>query len=270
MNRQSHTGRARDAQGGRPAEHTPGSGDAQPLPQKLRVQPARHTPTIPPRLYSLGPGDSRYPPALERWRDWCEEDGLFSDATPLACLGDLALLQRPTLGLLCSAHCPGSVLLDTFRFVRTATPESPTFIGGFHSPMERTCLDTLLVRHVPVIFCPGRRLSARSAPAAWKPAIAERRLLLLSPFSERQKRVDRALARLRNAFVIALADSLFVPYARPGGSVLALVAVALRKGKRVMTLDDPENAPLVRMGARRLEVGELIQRFCLSPAAGSA
>ena len=276
MTRHPHAGDSRHTQRALPPQDPQSLQAAQDTERTQRVkavrpeQPARHAPAIPPALHTLNPGDSRYPLALERWRDWCEGDGLFNDATPLACLGDLAPLQRPTLGLLCSAHCPGSVLLETFRFVRAATPESPTFIGGFHSPMERTCLDTLLVRHVPVIFCPGRRLHTRSVPASWRPAIADGRLLLLSPFSERQKRVDRGLARLRNAFVVALADSLFVPYARPGGSVLALVSAALRKGKRVITLDDPENGPLVRMGAERLEVGELIQRYCLRPAAGSA
>ncbi len=175
--------------------------------------------------------------------------------------GDPAPLFRPTLGLICSAHCPGTILLETYRFIRNISADGPTIIGGFHSPMERNCLETLLVHHVPVVYCPGRRLNSRSVPREWRDALTGHRLLLLSPFGDKQKRVDRALARRRNVFVGALAETLFVPYARPGGAVVSLVRLAAGKGKQVVTLADPGNAEIVRQGAVALEVGDLIRRY---------
>ncbi len=218
-------------------------------------------PELPLTIRSLLPGDTVLPPGIHRWRDWCNGEELFDHSTPLQYLGDTAPLQRPTLGLICSGHCPGSVLLETYRFIRTTIPEGPTIVGGFHSPMERTCFDTLLLRRVQLVFCPARRVLVRSVPVAWRSAIADRRLMVLSPFTEKQRRVDRGLARMRNTFVAALAGILFVPYARAGGEVASLVRAALQRGKKVITLDDPENAEIIRMGAERWKVGELIKLF---------
>lgn len=213
------------------------------------------------RIRTFRPGDVTFPPGAVRWREWYEGEGLFRDAAPLTYAGDPAPLFRPTLGLICSAHCPGTILLETYRFIRNISADGPTIIGGFHSPMERNCLETLLVHHVPVVYCPGRRLNSRSVPRAWRDALSGHRLLLLSPFSDKQKRVDRALAGQRNVFVGALAETLFVPYARPGGAVASLVRLAAGKGKQVITLADPGNAELVRQGAMALDVGELIGRY---------
>jgi predicted Rossmann fold nucleotide-binding protein DprA/Smf involved in DNA uptake len=104
-------------------------------------------------------------------------------------------------------------------------------------------------------------LKASGTPVVWRGAIAENRLLLLSPFSEKQRRVDRNLARLRNAFVGALADTLFVPYARPGGAAASLVSIALQRGKEVLTLDDAGNAAMVKEGVVAVGAEELIRRY---------
>jgi hypothetical protein len=135
---------------------------------------------------------------------------------------------------------------------------SPTIVGGFQSPLEKTCFETLLLRHVPMVHCPGRRLSARGLPLAWKQAIADQRLLLLSPFAESQRRVDRGLARLRNVFVAAIVDRLFIPYARHGGNVASLARVAHAHGKQVLTLADPENEELIRGGAEGKTAAEFL------------
>ena len=218
-----------------------------------------------PPIRTFRPGEPPFPPAAAQWREWYDGDGLFDDTIPIAYLGEPAPLLRPSLGLVCSGHCPGTILLETYRFARNLSPDGPTIIGGFHSPMERNCLDTLLVHHVPVVYCPGRRLKTRSVSLGWRSAIADRRLLLLSPFCEKQKRVDRNLARLRNVFVGALADTLFVPYARPDGAVASLVRMALERGKPVITLDDPENAEIARLGAEAVGVGDLLMRYKKKP-----
>jgi hypothetical protein len=132
--------------------------------------------------------------------------------------------------------------------------------------MEKTCFEALLLRRVPVVYCPGRRLTARGLPLSWKQAIADQRLLLLSPFAQKQRRVDRMLAHRRNLFVAAIADQLFIPYARHGGDVASLARLARAHGKRVFTFRAPENDELMRGGAEGKTLAELLA--CMSPAEG--
>jgi predicted Rossmann fold nucleotide-binding protein DprA/Smf involved in DNA uptake len=211
----------------------------------------------------IRPGTPAYPPGVGQWHEWTDPDGLFGAGDPaagptLATIGCLGLLSRPSIGLLCSVRCPGSLILTTYEFAKRVHQDGAAIIGGFHSPMERTCLATLLARHVPVIYCPARRLNARGIPRAWDGAIAEQRLLVLSPFVDSQRRVTHALARQRNLLVAALADLLFVPYALRGGNTEAVVRMSLLRGKPVCTLHDGENGHLVSIGVRGLALRELL------------
>jgi predicted Rossmann fold nucleotide-binding protein DprA/Smf involved in DNA uptake len=214
-----------------------------------------------PTLRHVLPGEPGYPLSDGRWQGWTRGPVLFDPqvvAPPIACIGSMTLLQRPRISIVCSGHCPGTIALETYRIARNALPEGPTVIGGFHSPMERTVFDLLTTRHVPVVVCPGRRIQSRSVPSAWAPAIVDGRLLVISPFAPEKRRVDRDLAGARNAFVAALADTVVVPYARPGGAVAALVMTLLEMGRKVLTLQERETEGLVVLGAEALATDDLI------------
>lgn len=225
------------------------------------LRPQR-SPTLPiPAVRSLHPGEEGYPLADGTWQSWPGGPALFArqdPPPPISAIGSLAVLHRPRLGLICSSHCPGSIALATYRVARCALPGGPLVIGGFHSPMERTVFELLTTRHCPVVVCPGRRIRSHSVPAAWAAAIAEERLLILSPFTPERRRVDRLLAQRRNAFVAALADTVFVPYARPGGAVASLVMTLLEEGRTVITVADRETEGLVVLGARAVSTEGLI------------
>lgn len=228
-----------------------------------------HTRALPScrTLLILKPGDAGYPPCVREWPAWRDPGGLFSsgDDAPgpvLAAVGQAGILARPSLGLLCSVRCPGNLVLLTYDFAKKTPHDGPSIIGGFHSPMERTCLDTLLARHVPVVYCPGRRLNERGIPRAWDPALAEGRLLVVSPFPDSQRHVTRYLALQRNQFVALLADALFVPFAMRGGSTEGVVRLSLHRGKTVYTLADRENGHLLSLGARGVTPGELLEQAC--------
>jgi hypothetical protein len=123
-----------------------------------------------------------YPPGVRHWLAWTRGDGLFrtEDACTgpiLSVIGDLNLLSRSTVGLLCSVRCPGRIILDAYDFARRTPQDGAAIIGGFHSPMERTCLNTLLARHVPVVYCPARRLIERDPRAGCR--TEEQQLLIL-------------------------------------------------------------------------------------------
>jgi len=47
--------------------------------------------------------------------------------------------------------------------------------------------------------------------------------LLITPFSEKVKRVTRETANQRNRLMAELADEIFVAYALPGGSIEKLI-----------------------------------------------
>lgn len=164
-------------------------------------------------------------------------------------LGDASLLKRKTLALICSQKCPGDVILKTYDFARLVRDSGVAIISGFHSPIEKDCLPILLRGQSPVIIVQAHRLSVSRLPSEWQKAIDARRLLLLSPFSDKAKRVTAELAAERNRFVAAISDEVLIPYAAPGSKTEALALNLLKSGKRVYTFSD-RPGPLLAAGTR--------------------
>lgn len=186
-------------------------------------------------------GDHRYPPILlER----------LGEAGPCALytLGDPAILGNSLLGLICSIQCPGSIIIKTFDAVRLLRDAGVTIIGGFHSPMERECLDLLLRGTQPTILCVAKGLrGVRIGPEARR-AIKEGRLLVLSSFGTEVRRTTATHAAARNELVVALAEAVFVPYAAPAGKNWVTVGKAIEGGRKVFALDDHANNSLFGLG----------------------
>lgn len=183
-----------------------------------------------------------YPQAVLRY--------LGGDApTTIDALGDLEILQRPMLALFCSVKCHGRVIVQTYDVVRALRDAGVTVIGGFHSPMERECLDLLLRGGQPVVVCPARSIVGMQLPSEWKPPLVEGRLLLLSPFAEQDRRMTAGLAEERNRFVAAVADRLLIAHAEGGGKTEAFARAVAAWGKPLLTLADDANANLLALGA---------------------
>ena len=106
----------------------------------------------------------------------------------LATLGDSILLERPKLALFCSVKCPGKLILDTYDLAQHFREEGITVISGFHSSMEQECLRILLRSPHPVIWCLARGMLKRK-PLDCRTAVAEGRLLLVSPFPDKVRHV---------------------------------------------------------------------------------
>lgn len=168
--------------------------------------------------------------------------------------GDSDLLQRSLLALFCSIRCPGDLILKTYDLARALRDAGIPVIGGFHTPMEKECLRFLLRGTLPIVVCPARGIEAMRIPREWKEPIDQGRLLIASPFPAQEKRVTAKLADQRNRFVVEHATSIFVSYAEQGGKTEALCQSAIDSGKQVFTFDHEENANLLGMGARRLEI----------------
>lgn len=131
-------------------------------------------------------------------------------------IGNLKILERRLLGLFCSTKCPGDAILQTYDFVRALRDAGVAVIGGFHSPMEKECLDLLLRGNQPIVICPARSIERIRLPVAWRKPLVEDRLLVLSPFEAKHRRVTTDLAESRNRFIAALADEIFVAHAATG------------------------------------------------------
>lgn len=136
----------------------------------------------------------------------------------VSAIGNADLLNRLKTGLLCSRKCPADKILEAYDQFKiwTADPET-TVVSGFHSPVEKECLRLLLKGNANIILCPAREIKHLRIPKDWKPALEEDRMLILSPFKE--KRADSRTIDRRNHLVADLADTLYVPYATPGGNL---------------------------------------------------
>ena len=164
--------------------------------------------------------------------------------------GLLEILHGDKTGFFCSSQCPGGVILKTFDAITAMRDEGRTLIGGFHSPMEWECLGILLRGRQPVIWVPARSIVGMHLKPELQPAFAAGRLLILSPFEPKHKRITSALADARNRIVGALADRVFVAHAAPGSRTLALCEELQALGKPILTVADPANWNLFGLAVR--------------------
>jgi predicted Rossmann fold nucleotide-binding protein DprA/Smf involved in DNA uptake len=167
------------------------------------------------------------------------------------CLGDTRVLDGRRIGVICSVKCPGGIILQTYDLMKSIRNEAITVISGFHSPMERECLNVLLRRTCGIAICYARSLPRRM-PVEYRQGIDQGRMLLLSPFGEGQDRTTRSSSAERNRLVAALADVLLVPYASPGSMTEAVCREALARGRPVFTFDGEHGAPLRAVGAKAM------------------
>src|SRR5258708_26943500 len=137
--------------------------------------------------------DARYPRSLS----------LLGNRIPesIALLGNVDLLNENSLALFCSVKCPGSLILKTYDLSQKLRDTTATIIGGFHSPVERECLNVLLKSNSKVIICPARGIETMRIPSAYHEPLSQGCLLVLSLFGEKQSQGNAMLAERRNRFV---------------------------------------------------------------------
>ena len=176
-------------------------------------------------------------------------------------IGDLKILDNPLLGLLCSVRCPGRVIVQSYDLARSLRDAGVPVIGGFHSPMEKECLDFLLRGKQPVVVCPARSIGNMRMPLAWRKACAEGRLLLLSPFPPKHGRISALLAERRNKFISLLVNQVFVPYAAPKSKTEQLCRDLLSVGKRIYTFESERESSIVKAGALTINLDHFVAQL---------
>jgi predicted Rossmann fold nucleotide-binding protein DprA/Smf involved in DNA uptake len=182
-------------------------------------------------------------------------------------LGNLDILTMPLLGFFCATRCPGNVILRTYDLALALREAGVSVIGGFHTPMEKECLDVLLRGQQPVVICPARNIERLRLPLSWHKPYDAGRLLVLSPFAAHQRRPTTESAEYRNRFVATLAMHNFVAHAGPGSKTAQLCGELVSQHKRVYTLDLPENTHLVQRGVMSHTLHDLV--VCLRYSVGN-
>jgi predicted Rossmann fold nucleotide-binding protein DprA/Smf involved in DNA uptake len=189
-------------------------------------------------LQTIPTDDPTYPAALKT----CTA---FKKTPSLTAIGNLSLLQSLTVGspvppltaLFCSIQCPADLVLKTYELAQALRDQGVPIISGFHSPVEQDCLKILLQGTQPIICCPARSLHKIRLSSQQQQAVAENRLLLLSPFSASYARATAELAEKRNELIGAIAQTIFIAYAAPNSKTQAFAQRLIQSGKLVMTLD---------------------------------
>ncbi len=173
--------------------------------------------------------------------------GVRPPSEAIAC-GNTALLTLNKTALFCSARCPGSLIVQASDFAHALRDRGTAVIGGFHTPVERACLEILLGGAGPLIVCPARGMY-KTIPAELRKPLENGRLLLLSPFDETERRVTAELAAARNRFVAALAERVLFIHAAPGGRTETLAREVIGWGKPAYALAHSANAHVAALGA---------------------
>ena len=190
---------------------------------------------------SIHSADANYPAPLRKHLGHHAPAQLFA-------LGNLDILQTRPMALFCSVKCPGNLVLQTYDLAQKWRDRGVTVISGFHSPMERECLNILLRSPHPVIICPAHRLPRRVEPEFKRP-LDEGRLLMLSAFADSIKRATVETAHQRNRIVAALAEKVFVAYAEPNGKTEFFCREIVSWRKPLHTLQGDANQNLTALGA---------------------
>jgi len=165
-------------------------------------------------------------------------------------IGNVSILSNKSLAVFCSNRCPGGIIIKTYDLMRELRTKGVTVISGFHSAVERECLSILLKGGQPIIYCPARSIEGMKIKPELRKPLEDGRLLILSPFGDRLRRISSGLADERNRFTAALAASVFVPYAASGSKTEKFCSELMAWDKELYTLPDDRTANLIETGAK--------------------
>jgi len=166
-------------------------------------------------------------------------------------IGNSDILKEHKIAFLCSRKVPPQIVLKSYDWANNQRKAGNCIISGFHSQIEKDVLHYLLKDTQPIIVALARGLKKR-LESDFAKALANNRLLIITPFESSVTRVTQETANKRNEFMAELADEIFVAYAQPDGNVERLVLKWIRKGKKVSTFDVPENNALIAAGAKQV------------------
>ena len=166
-------------------------------------------------------------PSQTQWARQINERLQKSAPSSLWTIGNREILGLRKVGLFCSLNCPENKIAAAYNAARKLSEKGTTIVSGFHSPVEKQCLQILLQENQSVVICLARALKKMRLSSEWQTALDEGRLLLLSRF-EKSRRADKETARRRNELVLALSNEVMIIHAEPGGYIAEISQLADR------------------------------------------
>ena len=151
-------------------------------------------------------------------------------------MGNKQILENHKIAFLCSRKCPADIILKSYDWAIEHREKGVCVISGFHSKIEKDVLHYLLKGTQPIILALARGLKKRPEPEL-KDALDKNRLLIVTPFGEKVKRVTRETANQRNHLMAELADEIFVAYASPCGNIEKLITDISHTGKTISSFN---------------------------------
>ena len=209
-----------------------------------------------PSIQSITQTDTNYPKRLKKYLKTETPETIWARGNINLLPGQNTSLNGDLWALFCSRKCPGELILKTHDLAQTLKERGIPTIGGYHSPIEKECLRVLLRGGQPILLCPARSIEKMRLKSAWKDALAEERLLILSIFQSQHQRSTAALANQRNAFVAALADKICIAHAAEDSKTLEFAQMVRTWGKPLFTFETPANDALFQLGAQPLLGGK--------------
>jgi predicted Rossmann fold nucleotide-binding protein DprA/Smf involved in DNA uptake len=137
-------------------------------------------------------------------------------------IGNIALLELNKTAFLCSRKVPASIVLKCYDWAIQQREEGNCVISGFHSQIEKDVLHYLLKGNQPIIVVLARGLKQQIEPVFLEP-IEKGRLLIITPFEEKVKRVTTETAKVRNQMMIELADTITIGFASEEGMLIKTI-----------------------------------------------
>lgn len=143
-------------------------------------------------------------------------------------IGNKALLELNKTAFLCSRKVPASIILKCYDWAIQQREEGNCIISGFHSQIEKDVLHYLLKGNQPIIVVLARGLKQKIEQEFLEP-IEKGRLLIITPFEEKVKRVTSETAKVRNQMMMELADKLAIGFASETGMLTNLLNQQINK-----------------------------------------
>lgn len=136
-------------------------------------------------------------------------------------LGNGSLMALNKTAFLCSRKIPASAVLKCYDWAIEQREKGNCVISGFHSKLEKDVFHYLAKGNQPIILALPRGLKTRWEPEL-KKLLETDRLLIVTPFDTKVKRVTKKTASIRNKLMVELADEIVIGYKNPGGNIEAL------------------------------------------------
>ena len=137
-------------------------------------------------------------------------------------IGNIDLLKLNKTAFLCSQKCPAEVVLKSYDWAKRQREEGNCIVCGNHSQIEKDVFEILLKGKQPLILVLARGLKHQLEPEIQK-AIMANRLLIISPFNLRTKRLTRETASIRNQVILQISNQIVVGYKTPNGQLDNLI-----------------------------------------------